>query len=437
MSEPVSNDPSAPDLQHSPRRDSILAEAAQLFNERGFHDTRLSDVADRLGLVKTTISYHFRSKEALLQQLYGQACEAAESDLAAAQTAPTGLEGIRLWLRRNFERESDALSGRASPLAIVADLDAMTESERPALRRRLRDQARVLRSLVERGQADGSVRVTSIDATVHLLLGLRQWLRDWILASPPVDPDTRLRGLEALLLHGLCADRSWRPGPTPVTRQDDALSGVFDREARSRLKREAFLRAGTRFLNRQGFRNLSLQDVAADLGVSRSAFYYYIADKDALLQQSVDRTLQVLEDAINLSLSGQRDAVSRLWDGLRYIFLGHVNDLDPMIRPHLLNALPPARRAVALARYRKLTAGFGQIIADGLVDGSVRPVNVEGAEHIMIGALFAAGWPRLDGEPCTSDPSSGPDRAPTLLMAYFQPLFTGLARRGGPGALDR
>jgi AcrR family transcriptional regulator len=413
----------------SPRRDAILSEAARLFNENGFHDTRLSDVADRLGVVKTTISYHFRSKEALLQQAYDQACEAAEADLAAAHAASTGLDGIRTWLARNFERESEALGGRAPPLAIVGDLDAMADSEKPGVRRRLLRQALGLRSILERGQADGSVEVASVDAATHLLLGLRQWLREWILASPPADPADRLKGLETLILFGLCADRSWRSPARSIQRQDDALSGVFDRETRSRLKREAFLRAGTRFLNRQGYRNLSLQDVASDLGVSRSAFYYYIADKEALLQQSVDRTLKVLEDAIDISSRGDWDAVSRLWDGLRHVFLGHVSDLDPMIRLNLMNALPAAQRAVAMARYRKLAAGFGQIIADGLVDGSVRPVNVNGAEHIMMGALFAAGWPRYDVASRERPARAEKRQQPTLSMAYFQPLFTGLAGR--------
>lgn len=106
-----------------------------------------------------------------------------------------------------------------------------------------------------------------------------------------------------------------------------------------------------------------------------------------------------------------------------------MNDLDPMIRLILLNALPPAQRAVAMAPYRKLAAGFGQIIADDLVDGSIRPVNVNGIEHIMIGALFAAGLPKLDVY--SQDATASPERHqnPTLSMDYSQSLFTGLAGR--------
>ncbi len=419
---------SSPESAHSsPRRDAILSEAARLFNENGFHDTRLSDVADRLGVVKTTISYHFRSKEALLQQLYGQACDMVEADLAAARAEPSGLAGIRLWLRRNFERETQVLSGNTPPLAIVGDLNAMPDDDKPGVRARIWKQASAMRELLIRGQADGSVAMVSVEATTFLLLGLRHWIRDWMVALPGTDTASRLRALETLILCGICADGAWTPPSYARPKRDDAPFAVFDREARSQLKREAFLRAGTRFLNQNGYRNLSLQDVAADLGVSRSAFYYYIADKEALLCKSVERTLEQLEKAIYASDQAAPDAASRLWCVLRDVFEGHASDLDPLVRLNLLNSLPNAQRAVAMARFRKIMAGIGQIVADGLVDGSVRPVNVSGAEQILMGALFAANWPKMSFNPSDPAEAASPRPIPVLSMDYFEPLFGGIA----------
>lgn len=424
---PSTSDPSIPEAAPSRRRDAILAEAARLFNENGFHDTRLSDVADRLGLVKTTISYHFRSKEALLQNLYGHACDVAEIDLMEALAQPTGLAGVRMWLRRNYEREAEMLSGQTAPLAIIGDLNAVATSEKEMLSQRVQNQASMIKKLLEKGQKDGSIASVSIEATTALLLGLRHWLRDWMRSLAPLGSETHFRVLESLLIHGLCADPSWHPRTRSSRRTGDALSGVFDRETRSQLKREAFVRAGTRFLNQQGYRNLSLQDVAADLGVSRGTFYYYIVDKEALLQESVERTLKVLEDAIDVAAQLPDDAVSQLWNVLRDILEGHASDLDPLIRLNLINALPPAQRAVARARYRKVAARFGQIIADGLVDGSIRTAGIDGAEQVVIGALFAANRPQPSI--VLADVNAPPVSAQhqSMGMAYFQILFTGLA----------
>ena len=56
-----------------PRRDILAAEvldkAATLFAARGFAATSLQDVAEQVGLSRTSIYHYFDSKDALLQEL--------------------------------------------------------------------------------------------------------------------------------------------------------------------------------------------------------------------------------------------------------------------------------------------------------------------------------------------------------------------------------
>jgi AcrR family transcriptional regulator len=46
-------------------RGQLLAAAAELFDQRGYIGTSLSDITDRLGMTKGALYFHFRSKEAL------------------------------------------------------------------------------------------------------------------------------------------------------------------------------------------------------------------------------------------------------------------------------------------------------------------------------------------------------------------------------------
>jgi AcrR family transcriptional regulator len=55
---------SAPDT-----RTRILDSALSLFTEQGFASTSLQQIADRLGLTKAALYYHFRSKDDLLEAL--------------------------------------------------------------------------------------------------------------------------------------------------------------------------------------------------------------------------------------------------------------------------------------------------------------------------------------------------------------------------------
>ena len=63
----------------------VLDVALELFSEHGFAGTSLQDIADRLGVTKAAVYYHFRSKDDLLLALVGPAIDelmamAAETD---------------------------------------------------------------------------------------------------------------------------------------------------------------------------------------------------------------------------------------------------------------------------------------------------------------------------------------------------------------------
>lgn len=48
------------------RQDDVYAAAARLFAEKGYHATRIQDIADELGMLKGSLYYYFSSKEDLL-----------------------------------------------------------------------------------------------------------------------------------------------------------------------------------------------------------------------------------------------------------------------------------------------------------------------------------------------------------------------------------
>ena len=50
------------------RRDQMLAAAATLIAERGFSDTRIADVAERVGASPALVIYYFGTKDSLLTE---------------------------------------------------------------------------------------------------------------------------------------------------------------------------------------------------------------------------------------------------------------------------------------------------------------------------------------------------------------------------------
>src|SRR6266699_6170150 len=70
----------------SSRRDELLAVAAKLFAARGYHGTRMDDVADAVGLNKATVYHYYASKSLILWDIYQRA---ADNTLAAVHDDPS------------------------------------------------------------------------------------------------------------------------------------------------------------------------------------------------------------------------------------------------------------------------------------------------------------------------------------------------------------
>jgi len=419
------SDDSASGTLASERKARILDEAAASFNEIGYFDTRLEDIAERIGAAKTLISYHYRSKETLLAEAYERSLAFAEDELRDAARARDGLERAVGWVRGHAYAHANAAFGRRAPLALVADLQALGDGDRAELSARYELQIREVRNFLREGVEDGSVAVASVEAATFFIFSIVHWLPRWLQNVPPQRQDDAVDGLCDLMRYGLATDRSRAPAALPALDGAEAFPEIFDRDTRNRLKREAFLRAGTRFLNRKGFRSLSLNEVAAELGVTRGAFYYYIKDKEDLLERCFDRSFGLIEKSMHGS---GPDALATLEASVRRLFQSHSTDLDPLVRTSLVHALPAAKKRAAAARMNKIAATYSEILADGMVDGSVRPIDLEAAEQLVLGAVFAASRRRLahTGLETTWRPCESPVAASAV---YFEPLIRGLARR--------
>src|ERR1700709_1349728 len=68
------------------RREELLTVATKLFAARGYHGTRMDDVADAVGLNKATVYHYYASKSLILYDIY---TSAADRTLAAVHDDPT------------------------------------------------------------------------------------------------------------------------------------------------------------------------------------------------------------------------------------------------------------------------------------------------------------------------------------------------------------
>lgn len=157
------------------RLESILQSAARCFNRKGYHATKMGDIARELGVSKAALYYYVKSKEDIIVQ-----CEAAALDLA--------MEGIRLAeglsepddvklyvaLRHFIEGMTDRLDG-----CVVLTEGMLSPGPYRDLVRRRDDYERRLRKLVEAGVASGAFAPCDPKMVVLAMLGAMNWIPRW------------------------------------------------------------------------------------------------------------------------------------------------------------------------------------------------------------------------------------------------------------------
>ena len=277
----------------------VLSCAAKLFNTKGARSTTLADVASRLGLTKTSLYYYVSTKEDLIYQCYDANMRQAHAQLDAAEAACDNPSTcLMAFLESQINTTLRALDGEGDFYAAPLEVASLQEEHRLALEEEYRRLLRRLIDLLNRGIDLGEIRPCNPVITIRAIIGALDWSFYWLYEMPRDQANSVIEVLRDLFTHGLlCSPDSQSLQMAAETLPCSAEDEAFDREAQNRLKQEAFLKAGTRCFNQKGFSGTSLDEIAEQLQVS-SAFYYHFVNKEALLTQCFDYTLDRLEQII-------------------------------------------------------------------------------------------------------------------------------------------
>jgi AcrR family transcriptional regulator len=149
-----------------------------------------------------------------------------------------------------------------------------------------------------------------------------------------------------------------------------------------------------RLFAERGYGNTNLQDIADDIGVSRSAIYYYIPNKEELLGQIVEEHIQL---AYSVELATDQFEAGSGLEKLRYhVWLGVC---ETVARPYSflavdrnMGALPDSLRSKLHEAQRLVYEYVCGLIRRGIEDRSIRPVDDRTVAHIIIGVITSTAW---------------------------------------------
>lgn len=257
----------------SKRKAELLAASARLFEQQGYHNVSMDDIAATAGITGPALYRHFSSKhevlvqaideqvtsiERLAQQVLSDDCDGEarfEAFLAGLASLVVDVHQVLLWKREQAH---------------------LAAGEQARLRLRLRAVASQVARII-RGSRPG---LSDADA---LLLS-------WVLQSIYSSTDQYRRGMDRSDL-----ERLVRQMARAAMSVDLASAPFVDARARSRYvytptgRRERLLEAATELFYKRGYRAVSVEDIAEASQTAIATVYQLVSNKAHLLDAILTR----------------------------------------------------------------------------------------------------------------------------------------------------
>jgi AcrR family transcriptional regulator len=169
------------------------------------------------------------------------------------------------------------------------------------------------------------------------------------------------------------------------------------REKRERRRTE-ILHAALRAFRENGYHSTTLEDIAEQLGVRKTALYHYFPDKESILYECHRESLAEIERIIAEAQGCCDTAGQRLAHLIREHVRVMTETLEGSPLAFEVPALSPDRRGEIVAARDKYENELRGLIVQGIEDGEFREVDPKIAVFAILGAInWIARWYRPEG----------------------------------------
>jgi AcrR family transcriptional regulator len=346
------------------RRELILAAATELFAARGYEFVSMSEIADAVAVQPSALYRHFSGKERLLEAILRKGLADLQSAVSALDLSaqPDGLLEVAGFIIDN--RHIGALVGR--------ELPHLSEASRADVRAELVKVTQILADRIS------SARPQLDPAAADFLA----WAALAVLQSPAFH-HTRLPRAD------YCTEIAQLARRVIAAQPPAELAGATHPRNTTGLlphsRREALLARAITLFAARTYASVSIEDVAATLGIAGPSIYNHFPSKSLILVTALDRGSAYL----SMQLTDILDASETPEAALRTLIrsyaafaAGHPALVDLMISE--VRSLPDPHREATLTSQRDYVAELAQLLRQVLPDLSPPQAHIQVQAALMI-----------------------------------------------------
>ena len=171
------------------RRQDIATKAALLFDQQGYHQTTMEDIADLMGIKKPTLYHYFRSKDEILSLIH----EVFVDLLLSKQEERNGLMISYEDLLRNSMRDIIRLmvTHRSHVRVFFEHYRELHEPFQSSIRLKRDEYFRLIASYIQTGIDDKKYKISNANLGALAMFGMCNWAYTWFNPNGPYSADNR------------------------------------------------------------------------------------------------------------------------------------------------------------------------------------------------------------------------------------------------------
>lgn len=187
-------------------------------------------------------------------------------------------------------------------------------------------------------------------------------------------------------------------------------------------RRDEFIEAGRRLIQTRGYERFSIEDLLAEVGASKGAFYHYFDSKPALLEAVVERlTEEIVAAAKAVVADPELPAVEKLGRYFRAIAAG--KNAERAFLEELLRVWYSDENAIVREKTRRrslhlVTPHLAAIIRQGIAEGSMTLADPDEMARVVLAVILDAGDEAGELYLATRQATVGPEQVRARLATY-------------------
>ncbi|GAA2044841.1 TetR family transcriptional regulator [Streptomyces cheonanensis] len=191
-----------PSFIEQARRTQIVDAAAEVVAEVGYARTSFARIAEKAGISKGVITYHFDSKDEILRQVvtrfFDQGWQHMEDRISAAESAAGQ---VRAWIGSQLE----FFGAHRTQFLAMSDIMAnhRTEDGSHAYASELAEEVSALAEILARGQRDGEMRPFDPHSFATMILHCTNGVLESWAMDPGIDLTTESAALLDFIGHAI------------------------------------------------------------------------------------------------------------------------------------------------------------------------------------------------------------------------------------------